>query len=524
MRFYMLIGLFLLSVCKTEEDGRSLARSHCSSCHLFPEADLLRKQDWHDVLDVMGIYLGYDDAGLLTGTPSAAKLMDRQAMFDRRLIPEKPALSSVDWQKIRAYYRENAPASFTPARTEKLETAHLFRAIAAEKAGPESLFFLVRSHKERIYAADARAGILYLFSNSGKLIRSDPLPGLAVDVQFTDERFFLTLLGSWKTENTREGKILEARLHGGQLFLRPVLTNLYRVPSAQLIDLNGDGRAEILTAQFGHQLGHLSYFENRSSPDEKENWEEEVLLPLPGTVRARAVDLGDGSLSIVALVAQAREGLYVFRKTWRGWDKQVIVEQPPVFGYTDFQLGDFDGDGRLDILTVNGDNAEILSVPPKPYHGLRLYLNRSTGFEEAFFLPLNGAYRATLADFDGDGDLDIAATAFFADFGSRPPQNAVLFLNESRQNRFSFSRHLIAGTECGRWVSLDAADLDGDGRMDLILGGADVPGMPARGIAEWRKRCRIQSLLILRNQARARFLENRKAPLATLPLAKHRAL
>jgi len=499
MRYSIFILLIWFVACKKEEGARSLAVSRCSSCHLFPEPELLRKKDWQDVLDVMGIYLGYDDAGLLNQAASAQELMERRAMFDERLLPESPSISREDWQRIRSFFQENSPEEFAAA-PQTMPDLDGFRRIIPAEARPESLFFLVRAHGERIYAADARSETLHLFSNSGKAIRSDPLPGLAVDMQFLPEEFSITLLGSWRTENTREGKILIARQRDGQLFLRPVLENLYRVPSSQFVDLNDDGRPEILTAQFGHQLGHLSYFENRSPEGQKEDWEETTLLSLPGTVKARAVDPGDGSLAIVALVAQAREGLYVFRQGWRGWQKEVVARQPPVWGYTDFQTADFDGDGQLDILTVNGDNAEIQSVPLKPYHGLRLYRNLNGKFIEAAFLPLAGAYRAAVADFDGDGDVDIAAIAFFGDFSQAKPANAVIFLNESQRGRLQFNGYRLPGTECGRWVSVEARDINGDGRVDLMLGGADVPGMPGRGLAAWRQRCSIQSLLLLRNE------------------------
>ena len=79
---------------------------------------------------------------------------------------------------------------------------------------------------------------------------------------------------------------------------------------------------------------------------------------------------------------------------------RIVLQGHPLFGHSSFEMTDFDGDKRPDFVVTTGDNGEYPS-PPKPYHGVRVYLNRGgMTFEESLFLPLNGAFRALARDYD----------------------------------------------------------------------------------------------------------------------------
>jgi hypothetical protein len=163
------------------------------------------------------------------------------------------------------------------------------------------------------------------------------------------------------------------------------------------------------------------------------------------------------------------------------------------------QLLDWNGDGELDLLYTAGDNADY---PPlyKPYHGLRLFLNQGGGkaFEEAFFLPLNGAYGALPADFDADGDLDLAAISFFPDFAQQPEAAFVYYQNQGNDQ---FDAFTLPQTELGRWLIIRSADPDQDGDLDLLLGSLAFEVIPA---GNWVQRWQAQGIpfVVLENQLR----------------------
>jgi hypothetical protein len=104
----------------------------------------------------------------------------------------------------------------------------------------------------------------------------------------------------------------------------------------------------------------------------------------------------------------------------------------------------------------------------KPYHGVRIFLNDGDNqFEEAYFLPLNGAYGVTADDFDEDGDLDIAAISFFPDYETNPEESFVYLENKGD---LTFEPSTFEDSDRGRWLILDSGDMDRDGDSDLILG------------------------------------------------------
>ena len=110
--------------------------------------------------------------------------------------------------------------------------------------------------------------------------------------------------------------------------------------------------------------------------------------------------------------------------------------------------------------------------------------DQTNHFTQKYFCPINGCYKAIARDFDGDGDLDIATISFFADYLHQPEEGFVYLENKGD---FHFTPYSIPQAGMGRWLTMDAGDLDGDGKTDLILGNFSATPSQYKHSIDWKQ-------------------------------------
>jgi hypothetical protein len=114
-------------------------------------------------------------------------------------------------------------------------------------------------------------------------------------------------------------------------------------------------------------------------------------------------------------------------------------------------------------------------------------------FSQNFFFPIHGCYKALARDFDKDGDLDLATISYFADYARQPEEGFVYLENKGN---FRLEPHSLEVAKRGRWLTMDAGDIDSDGWTDLVLGNFCLGPTLSKSKYDWRKEAPI---LVLKN-------------------------
>jgi hypothetical protein len=280
-----------------------------------------------------------------------------------------------------------------------------------------------------------------------------------------------------------------------------LIKNLKRPVDVAFGDLNDDGLDEIVVCEFGNHTGSVSLFVKSA----KNSYDKKVLLEAPGAVKVVLEDMNnDNRNDVVVLMSQGDEGIDIYFNVGQGnFERRRVLRFPAVYGSVSFCLTDMNNDGHEDIVYINGDNADASRVL-KPYHGIRIFINdQHSSFEERYFFPFNGAYDAMIGDFDKDGDMDVAAIAFFADFQHEPDRGFVYLENKSGADRLDFSPSVIKSAADGRWITMIGADLNQDGNEDIVLGSFTSMHISGDSLNAWRNKVgnKGQPLLVLWNRA-----------------------
>lgn len=494
--------------------GEALAKLHCASCHDYTPPELLPQRSWDFLLTYMGLRLGIDETSRFDSASATEQqvLQSRHEMLRQSgLWPNQPALLAADWAALRAFYLNRAPHRLTPDAPRE----HLPRDLPLFAEKPHghhpsgALTSLVRILPDRgqVLIGDSRRGVLSLHDPQlNPIVEYDARNASWVDAEFDEAGVYLLSIGDLAGDfvGQKLGRILRAENEGEVFVPRgEALGGLYRPADMARGDLDSDGQDEMVVAEFGLETGRVTIRDIERNAGTLSAEPVEVLHVGPGAVKVAIHDFNaDGRNDVAVVISDAREKLVVYENEGNlRFSPREVLTAHPAFGYVGFELVDFDQDGRMDIITVNGDNVD--SDPyntVKPYHGVRLYQNvGGMEFKEEYFFSFPGAYGVEVADFDADGDMDLVAIAFNPDFNALFPEGFV-YLEQTSPMEFVARTHPAASA--GRWLTMDAGDFDNDGDVDLVLGGGYVPaGLLPDNPRMWQTQSQIgRALLVLENQ------------------------
>ncbi|MBX2952566.1 MAG: VCBS repeat-containing protein [Leadbetterella sp.] len=444
--------------------GETLAKMHCGSCHEYVKPDMLDKNTWlNRTLPEMGMRLGIGDVfsrNVLQVQQGTENLV-RESIY-----PLTPKIHEEDYQKIVDFYLKNAPEKPLPQPPhepikEELKGFSFIPFLHSEGYQNNTTALGYDPESGAVLAGSPR-GQIKRFSLSGGKVLTDSImePGVfSVIRKWKNDWYFLDL-GQLSPHEKSLGKLIRYNQKTGS---SDVQENLHKPADFAFSDINGDGTEDMVVCNFGFETGNLAWYDGKTR-------KETLIKNMPGARNLLIKDMNnDGKDDIVVLYAQGLEGISIFYNKGRGrFKEEIVLTFSPVYGSSWFELADFNKDGLPDILYANGDNADY-STTLKNYHGIRIFENKGKNrFQQTWFYPLYGATKALSADFDGDGDLDIAAIAYYR---KEPGEGFVYFENKGG---YSFSPATFKEVASGQWMALELGDINADGHPDIILGAHDL--------------------------------------------------
>ncbi len=242
---------------------------------------------------------------------------------------------------------------------------------------------------------------------------------------------------SWKSSQ-EPGVVAELTAAWSYHTLAPALG------SPKFAEVTGDGKAELLVTTYDpvnpYAAGRVYVF--TSDGTLLSGWPTTTAGPIPGSVAVGDID-NDGTMEVVAGSWQRAYVWNADGTEYPGWPKFTGTYGTPV-------LRDLDGDGDLEILyAATAKQIQIWHHDGSHYSGFPV------SSPELLTSPVVG-------DVDGDGQVEIVSTTYEGPVGPTPFDVYVWNLDGTVASGFPFAMSGVAK------VPAVLADVDGDDVLDII--------------------------------------------------------
>ena len=236
---------------------------------------------------------------------------------------------------------------------------------------------------------------------------------------------------------------------------RVVSTTPYGAHTVYVADMDSDGDLDIVSASLHDDT--IAWYENNGAADP--SWTAaNIDTNADWAMDVHIADMdGDGDLDIVS-ASRNDDTIAWYENNGAAnpsWTAANIATSAD--GVDSAFVADMDGDGDLDIVSASGLDDTIAWYENDG--------NANPSWTAADIATnADGARDVYVADMDGDGDLDIISTSLY--------DNTIAWYENDGAADPSWTAQDIS-TNAGTPIQLEAADVDGDGDMDILTASWD---------------------------------------------------
>ena len=214
-------------------------------------------------------------------------------------------------------------------------------------------------------------------------------------------------------------------------------------------DVDGDGDIDIVEGDYNYRL---VWYENLDGAGHF-GPAKIISTTASGLCSVCLADLdGDGDLDVLAGLGCSGKIVWYTNMDGHGTFSTAKLITASLEFAEDARAVDIDGDGRLDIISASYDDGHITW-----FRNLDDHANFGPG--QVISTTIQGAYRVTAGDLDGDGHPDLVSAAYIGNF---------IAWHRNKDGQGTFDDAQIISDSVYRPMSIFAADLDGDGDADVL--------------------------------------------------------
>ncbi len=215
-------------------------------------------------------------------------------------------------------------------------------------------------------------------------------------------------------------------------------------------DIDGDGDMDVFCTSSG--TDKVAWFENVSG-NGVFGPQQIISTTMDGAIFINVVDVnGDEYLDVIAASSENNKIAWFENLNGEGnFGTQHIITSQADYVLS-IRAGDFDGDGDNDLVSASYDDNKIAWYKNENGSG-------NFGPPQLISLDHKGATSVFASDFDNDGDLDVLAC-------SRLDDKIAWYGNIDGEGAFETQQ--IIATKANGQRAVHSADLNGDGNMDIL--------------------------------------------------------